>query len=80
MTDGRMEGMADMDMAVSEGSLWQRITFIRSVGDRSRRSYCALVIIDPSTLQTMTFALNGDLQLARRNEMTHRRIYCPTPR
>jgi hypothetical protein len=58
-------------------------TFIRSVGERSRRrnyQLVRLVIIDPSTLQTMAFGLNGDLQLAGRIEMTHRRIYCPTPR
>jgi hypothetical protein len=31
-------------------------------------------------VEAMALSLNDDLQLAGRNEMTHRRVYCPTPR
>jgi hypothetical protein len=44
----------------------------------SKLSACAPAIVDPSTLQKMALSLN--LQFAGRNEMMHRRIYCPMPR
>jgi len=53
---------------------------IGGLGNKMSHQLVRLRIVDPSTLQTMALSLNDDLQLAERNEMTRRHIYCPTPR
>ena len=53
---------------------------IGGLGNKMSYRLVRLRIVDPSTLQTMALSLNDDLQLAGRNEMTRRRIYCPTSR
>jgi hypothetical protein len=53
---------------------------IGGLGNKMSYQLVRLRIVDPSTLQTMALSLNDDLQLAGRNEMTRRHIYCPTPR